>query len=392
MERKWRYAVEVLYNTGLYFVFPLAAAGMAMAFRWNWRAALILVLWFVPGTILYMSYYWGLRGGGAMVLSMYLRFFTTPLPAAIIAAVWMLARSTQFAPTLSELSSFRRFLLWILVPTSAAVAIALTAIHFDIAFSLAAVRSNDNWPSLLLAGALGATAVASIVAVGRGSGAPLGMGLVLAIMISINMTTLIGPLERDHVIAYNLAHSGAEIRRNVPAGAVVFGDSQRLHNYLQFAGRYELYGIDYFQDRAPIPRFSQTNRDDEPDPIQPARRKWLQQWYNGVDRATMIARQNDIMRSALLEGRRVFVVRDGDGVERFRREYITREFTFKPVARWIEPMRMTPEAIKNMGSMGSDMARQNPAAWSIIEVVLNTQPTPAPTTGPTGPAMVDAGR
>ncbi|MDW8263009.1 MAG: glycosyltransferase family 39 protein, partial [Phycisphaerales bacterium] len=39
LQRKWRWGIDQLYNTGLYILLPLSAAGMLMAFRWNWRVA-----------------------------------------------------------------------------------------------------------------------------------------------------------------------------------------------------------------------------------------------------------------------------------------------------------------------------------------------------------------
>ena len=87
---KWNDTLTQLYNQGLYFILPVGLVGLVMALRWSWRAALLLLLWFVPGTLLYMAYYYG-RG---MPLIGYLRFFTSMLPAAVVAAVWLGHKAT----------------------------------------------------------------------------------------------------------------------------------------------------------------------------------------------------------------------------------------------------------------------------------------------------------
>jgi 4-amino-4-deoxy-L-arabinose transferase-like glycosyltransferase len=89
LRRKWRWGIDQFYNTGLYVLLPLAVGGMLMAFRWNWRVAVLLVLWFVPGTLLYLAYYWGMN----LPVWGFLRFFASVLPAGVIAAVWMLRRA-----------------------------------------------------------------------------------------------------------------------------------------------------------------------------------------------------------------------------------------------------------------------------------------------------------
>jgi hypothetical protein len=87
---KWQFAVDELYLIGLFVIAPLAIAGLVLMYRTSWRMALLLTAWFVPGTFLYMTYYWGQNVPGVW----YLRFFLTMFPAAIVAAMYLL-RSTQ---------------------------------------------------------------------------------------------------------------------------------------------------------------------------------------------------------------------------------------------------------------------------------------------------------
>lgn len=83
---KWDFAVNQIYLLGLFVFAPLGVAGLILMFRSNRRAALLLTLWFVPGTLLYTAYYWG---GNAPSIA-YLRFFLTLFPPLIIAAMYLL--------------------------------------------------------------------------------------------------------------------------------------------------------------------------------------------------------------------------------------------------------------------------------------------------------------
>jgi Dolichyl-phosphate-mannose-protein mannosyltransferase len=89
---KWEFAVNQLYLIGLFIFAPLGVAGLILMYRGNWRTALLLTLWFVPGTWLYMTYYWGADMPGIW----YMRFFLTLFPPLIIAAMYLL-RSTESA-------------------------------------------------------------------------------------------------------------------------------------------------------------------------------------------------------------------------------------------------------------------------------------------------------
>jgi hypothetical protein len=347
---KWRYAVDQLYDTGLYALMPLGIAGLALAFRWNWRAALVLALWFVPGTLLYMSYYYGM----GMPMIGYLRFFTSMLPAAIISAAWLLHRATM-APAVIE--------------HGAVAGTNGDAVH----------RAKAPWRM-------------------RGSiAAPITVGAFVALAAAANLAGTLGPLERDYVLMQNLADVGKRIREAIPCGdparadslAVVFGPSQKLLNYLQFAGEYDLYGSDYFRNGFPVPSMG-SNDPNQPNPIQPARKKFLNKVYQDRDNADMIKVQNQIMTGALNAGRRVFVVQPSAEMGAFRRTYLaSKQFETTIVRKWTEPARMSSDAVKALVGLGSDgSGRSVPQSWQILEVKLAP---PAPASQPaSAPASLPA--
>ena len=84
---KWDFMVGQIYNTGLFFVAPLGVAGLFFLWRKSARLALVMALWFVPGVLLYTSYYWGLNSANGVG---YLRFFLTLFPPMVFCATWLL--------------------------------------------------------------------------------------------------------------------------------------------------------------------------------------------------------------------------------------------------------------------------------------------------------------
>jgi len=84
--RKWDLSVQHLYIYGLFLFAPLGVAGLGLMFRGHRRDALILSMWFLPGALLYTSYYWGAQAPGVA----FLRFFVTLFPPLIVGAMWLL--------------------------------------------------------------------------------------------------------------------------------------------------------------------------------------------------------------------------------------------------------------------------------------------------------------
>jgi len=336
---KWRFAVDQLYDTALYGVLPLGLAGLALAFRWNWRAALVLLLWFLPGTLLYMSYYYGMNLPPSMAMIGYTRFFASMLPAAVIASAWLIERASH----------------------------------------LNASTAGIDAPA----------------APGGSVAAPLAAGAFVALVAVANLNGMLGVLERDFTVATNLADTGRRIREAIPCDtnprtqAVVFGNSQKLLNYLQFAGDYDLYGSDYFRNGFPVPSMGAVDGK-HPNPIQKARKDFLNKAYDGKDNAAMVAAQNQIMRDALVAGRRVFVAQDSSSMGAFRRTFLaSKDFDVSIIRKWTEPARMTPAAMKVLSGLGGE-SRSSPQGWQIVEVKLAPPKPPAAAAPATAPATQPA--
>ena len=119
-------------------------------------AALVLSAWAIPGALLYMAYYYGMN----MPLIGYLRFFTTVLPAGFLAAAWMLREASLPGPQGTA-----------------------NALHY------------------------------------KSVAGPIAMGIFVAVVTVANMKSLVPSMERDQVVAANLADTGARIRASAPAGS-----------------------------------------------------------------------------------------------------------------------------------------------------------------------------
>jgi hypothetical protein len=303
---KWNFAVGQLYWTGLYFVMPLASAGLVLAFRWNWRVAMALLAWIVPGSLLYMSYYYGLN----MPLIGYLRFFTTLLPPAFLAAAWLLRQAS--------------------LPDG-----------------FGKMPAGDY----------------------RSIAGPIAIGLFVSVVAISDFRSLLPSLERDQVIALNLADLGSRIRSVAPAGSVIFAPSQRLLNYLQFAGDYDLYGSDYFERASALPPAARER--DRPTPFQAARQDFLSNAYKKFDTAGFKSAATGICRDALQANHRVFIILDGSTNQWCKMFLNATELQWHDVTHWQEPSTMSQEASRTLGALGGmGMVYGRRQGWTITEIKL----------------------
>ena len=77
----WETFLLQLNRTGLYVLWPLALVGLFGMVAKLPRVAMVLLLWLLPPTFLYMFYYWAPNGAETMVN--YLRFFISIVPGLI---------------------------------------------------------------------------------------------------------------------------------------------------------------------------------------------------------------------------------------------------------------------------------------------------------------------
>jgi hypothetical protein len=100
---KWDWTIHQIYLFGLFLFLSLGVGGTILLYRRSARVATLLMLWFLPGTLLYISYYWGWGIPGIW----YLRFFLAMFPPLIVGGVWLLESALAGARPMLE-SRLRR--------------------------------------------------------------------------------------------------------------------------------------------------------------------------------------------------------------------------------------------------------------------------------------------
>src|SRR5205085_4376397 len=90
------YYIQLLHSGGVGLLFSLGIVGIAtmICVRGSRALGAMLVLVCVPMLLLYMAYYWAPQMNSAATM----RFLLPTFPAYILAGIWMLATSLEYAP------------------------------------------------------------------------------------------------------------------------------------------------------------------------------------------------------------------------------------------------------------------------------------------------------
>lgn len=213
-------------------------------------------------------------------------------------------------------------------------------------------------------------------------GAAVSATLFVAAVVYLNLDSTRGALERDHAVAGNVAYSARRVVEQVPLRSLLFGESQRMLNHLQFRSDLELYGGDWLLGQFPLPRI-RTRGETDANPIQPARRAFLESRINGLtlpDRARIVREAVD---RALAENRGVFVMLTPARAAQFRDRFLG-DYAVREVDRWTEPNSLSEQALRNLSGIGSTGTTDPaPRTWALLQV---TAPRPEPTTMPVADA------
>lgn len=290
----WEKLIRQVHDTGLFFTLPLGILGMAVLWRNDWRRAAILWLWLVPGTLTYMAYYWAPERGVA-----YLRFFLTLIPPVIVGA-----------------------------------SIALDELR------------------------------GTYVTRGRRILSPIALGGVVAVATSISLYRGLFGLEDGQETAQGLegqfrqqvneAALDRVVLANAPPGSVVFGSASGaagIMNDLQFAGDYACFNTEYFTSNfvTRLQRTDVSTDPNDPDPQQPARRKYLLSLLTDKDGSAKTDEalgdmQTKIITDSLAGGKRVFVVINRLQAAMFTRRYERRtsDLEARVVATYDDLPRLRP--------------------------------------------------
>ena len=361
---KWQFMLSQMHDVGLFFVLPLSLLGLLLLVRWSWKLGTFMLLWFVPGTLLYTSYYWGLNTHGVS----YLRFFLTVFPPAIFAVAWLM----HFAERRVEEMA---------IPAkrqAAAVALSLLVIVGSAFLVKSISKDNLNVSACIAIAAVIALIPAGIIGSGAGVTRPIAAGVVLAIAAGVATYQNVGGLERDFTINANLAYVGEQVYSTLPkrnaagAPAVLFADGRQLLNYLQFKGDYECYSPDAFTQRGGRQRIRKEDQD-APNPLQGERIEKAKALYAGKSDADLAKECDKITQTALKEGRRVYALVTRTERDWFRKTFVAETLNATKVAWWRDPVQMSPvakTALNNMGAARWWLGYAEKRDWELWEIRL----------------------
>jgi 4-amino-4-deoxy-L-arabinose transferase-like glycosyltransferase len=286
MVHNWEMVVRTFDDLELFFVVPFALAGMALVFRRSWRVGVLLLSWFVPGVLLYTSYYWSMDFDVA-----YARFYLSFLPALCVAAAVAfhdgLLGGRVGGTGEATAGRWRRWVpaLEVAAAVAAVGAIALvaklyTASDWDLAEGLhhwiGPGKTASSAAAVGLAG-VAVVAVSVVVVNAFRNGTPpwaalLGrapavaaVGVVVAVASGVSTYRALHglrdgsenliPLIENYRTRLNLARVGQQLLDHVPARSVLFssaggggGGIQSPSNYIQFLRDWDLYPATAFSE------------------------------------------------------------------------------------------------------------------------------------------------
>jgi 4-amino-4-deoxy-L-arabinose transferase-like glycosyltransferase len=292
----WEKMIRVMNDQGLFFIAPLGVLGLVCMFRRLPLVATLLSLWFVPSVLLYTAYYWAPDNMGVS----YSRFILTQLPALVIAAAWLMGDMAR--------------------------------------------RGRHGW--------VGPIAIGAVVFIS------CSLGLYRTVLGSewgqrLNIRANFEVAARQNM---NLAGLGREVRRAVDGPAkekaaravqddsdvLLFSDGDRI-NHLQWIGGWQIFSIDAFNFERTRGYYRQFDEND-PDPIDPSRMKFLQGVYKDKDQRTLQADQNALIANALAAGKRVYYVLTDNASKNFSRQIDRKQFDVKDVGSFNDvPSPRKPE-------------------------------------------------
>jgi len=298
---KWEFTTQQLYMYGLFLVLPLGLMGLALMFQKSWRLGLVMVLWFVPGVILYTAYYWGEQAPGIG----YLRFFLTLFPPVIASAMWLLATASQ---------------------------------------GVAQASGRPQWKRGRIA-------------------LPVGAGLLTLASAATGVYVGTPSLMVQFVHNENLAFSARQIVNVIPCRAekgkpvpVVFTDMSsaektifpQLLMYMQFVGDCDWYTPNAFSPKGGgslgmmvmVGGMQGSGKDNKAVLLDPEQTKFMESVYKDTTRDSLAEKQNELMRTALDAGRPVYAVLRANFVGLFKSRFIKDNFEMKRLARWYDPINL----------------------------------------------------
>jgi len=431
-EGNWETLITQLNHTGLFVLWPLAIAGLFAMLGSAWRLGMLLALWILPSTLLYMLYYWAPNGENTVG---YMRFFMSIVPGLIFAGLWILDRSLvalkgERRASLVAITAFGLFFLLCAALYFENEAIPLgPALFTQIGMALWHF-ARESWIGLGITFFVVVT-LAGIWIFDRAyaaarTGMALGAGVLTALGCGINLYNIMPQVDANFVRFVGLRVTVDNVREKVPRGSVVFSDEGTL-NELDALGGWKLINDQIFNPGVFADskrRVDNNDRDkekqDDPDPIQLDRARFYEELlgrqdtggnWNGKPPLELAREKMDLIAANLAEGRRVIFVRQENPAAVGNRMFgplfggrvdvprTGRGYVVKVITKWTVP---TPDAPPNIQNFMRRRVNTGPSPspsptkveyylWEIVKAPpASTKPAEKPKAAPHEPATFPA--
>ena len=192
----------------------------------------------------------------------------------------------------------------------------------------------------------------------------VGLGIFVVVVATANLREATRQLDRQMSRLMFAKESGDRVREKLPDGTVILA-SDRLLNFMEFAGDWRLYALETF-DRGAIQNRIKALKDNVPRPFQRRKAEKLAETQGSKTDSELTQEQRDLINQRLAEGREVAMVLPKDSYRRARGR-LGDKFEFDSLTEWTE---IRP------GSRDND---QNYTSWALYRIKAHT-PTVASTT------------
>ncbi|HUO10338.1 MAG TPA: glycosyltransferase family 39 protein [Phycisphaerae bacterium] len=326
----WETMVTQLNHTGLFVLWPLAIAGLFAMLGSAWRLGMLLALWVLPSTLLYMLYYWA--PGGETTVG-YMRFFMSIVPGLIFGGIWLLDRGLAVlkGETRASLAAITAFGLFFFLCAALYFENEPIQLGMPLITGTAAAIRDFAWGSRF---GMGMTAFILVTLAGiwifdrpyaaARTGIALGAGVLTAIGCGINLHNILPQVDANFTQFVGLRQTVDNVLAHAPRGTVIFSDD-RLLNELDAVGGWKLINDTFFNPatfadskRRVDNRERDKEKQDDPDPIQVERSRFYEELlgvkdksgnWNQKPRSEITREKMDLIAKSLAEGRRVMFLR-----------------------------------------------------------------------------------
>jgi hypothetical protein len=185
----------------------------------------------------------------------------------------------------------------------------------------------------------------------------VGLGAFVAVVATANLREATHQLNRQMDRLLFDKETSERVREKLKDGAVIVA-SDRLLNFIEFAGDWHLYPLETF-DRGAIQNRIKNLKDNDPRPFQRRKAEKLAETRGQKSDSNLTQEQRDLIKKQLTAGREVAMIMPKDSYRRARGR-LGDKFEFDPLTEWTEI---------RYGAKDTDL---NYTAWALYRIKSRT--------------------